>query len=685
MKKNKRPLTKRVFLATVMLTTLTATAPGLGVHAEKDSTPVSEKKQMIFDNKGESSQGSNHAITTQSVEAFADEYFSQPDVQKQLNGAVFVVVKDGKVIMSKGYGYEDMVSKKPVDPETTVFHMASISKLFTTTAVMQLAERGKIDLDQDISKYMEGVTIENETGTPITMKNLMTHTTGYNFPDVFGTTEGVSLDSFVKEYVPTVVSKPGSAYRYDNLAFQHQGYIVEKVSKQPFETYVDDNIFKPLGMTSTGFVMNSEISSRLATGHHFTGDALPEYISYPEVDPTKGMYSTGSDMANYMIAMLNGGKIGDTNFLKEETVRDMEAPQYSINPDMPVMSYGFESVYTQLHNGQTVIGKGGDIPGYHSWMWLLPEQNVGAIVIVNGEAIDPRMELFSGFMQKFFPDERPAGTPMRLTREQLSKFEGTYGGLRLSMLNSKVTAGMDGTLNLADQAGVHKLTQLEPLLFQDEQGTLVGFKEGDNGQISHYYYSLQDTFMQKLSEPQQYSDVSAGSPYSSAIHLLKQLEVISTDSSNTFRPEEAMTRAEYVQMLLKGSGIKPLNHPVTFKDTAGHPLAKEIQTVAEILGVQGVGDGRFEPDREITRQEAASILWKYVQLSMPTPAAEVKIAGTQPASWAKDAVSFVIAVNLFGPEVKVTADGTINYEPNRPMLRQEAANLFAKMFQPAQI
>ncbi|MCM3701907.1 beta-lactamase family protein [Paenibacillus macerans] len=666
---------RQIILASVLLAGLILSSSGLPAYAA--AAPDSHQTQSHSPAGKGTTASAAAPITAKSVEEFADAYFAREDVKEKLTGALFVVVKDGKVLLNKGYGYADMASKTPIDPDTTLFRMASISKLFTTTAVMKLADQGKIDLDRDISTYMDGVTIPNPTGVPLTMKNLMTHTTGYDYTDFSGNTPGVSLQDYVKDNVPSVKIKPGEAYRYDNMAFVQQGYIVENAAKTDFNTYVKENIFKPLGMIHSDFHLSPQVEENLAKTYDAAGKEIAVYSNYPEIDPSGSMFSTGSDMAKYMLAMLDGGKLGDARILEEKTTTTMEAYQYGINESLPVMSYGFESMYSHLYNGQKAIGKGGDLPGFHSWLWLVPEQKVGAMIIVNGEALDPRMEMLGSFMDQFFPEQHQPVTPMKSSKESLAKFEGKFQDLRTPLLSAEVKAGEDGSLMIKDALGTHKLQQLEELLFQDEQGVKAGFKKDEHGKIAYMYYNYPDSFLKKLPEPRPFSDVPADSPYAAAIEQMHIMQFLSQTDTGTFRPEEAMTRGEFVQILMKIPGFPLSNEPVVFKDVTGHDLAREIQSAVAYAGLKGTPDGRFEPDRAITRQEAASIVWGFIQSNTSMPAPHAKLTGTPPAPWASDAVRFVAAIHLFGPEVKVDADGAVDYEPTRPMLRQEAAAMFA--------
>lgn len=183
-----------------------------------------------------------------------------------VNGSNFVVVKDGKVLLNKGYGYADKDKKIPVDKDT-VFQIASVSKTFTGLAAMQLADKGAIDLNHDIHEYLDGLKVPNKTGTPLTMFNLLTYTSGVDLPDITTYTspdyinQEIPMKEFLKEHMPTVVRTPGESYTYDNFAFLLAGYAIENVSNLRFDQYMEKNIFKPLEMssTSTRFTLNYSI------------------------------------------------------------------------------------------------------------------------------------------------------------------------------------------------------------------------------------------------------------------------------------------------------------------------------------------------------------------------------------------------------------------------------------------
>src|SRR5574342_1182188 len=185
------------------------------------------------------------------MEAFLDELFGRHMEEYHIAGAAVSVVKDGALLFAKGYGYADLENGIPVDPEGTVFRLGSVTKLFTWTAVMQLAERGKLDLDADINKYLD-FRIPDTYPEPITIKHLMTHTAG--FEDRFFELMALDVDDLVParewlvSHMPARVRPPGDCAAYSNYGTSLAGYIVARISGQPYDQYIQEHILNPLGM-----------------------------------------------------------------------------------------------------------------------------------------------------------------------------------------------------------------------------------------------------------------------------------------------------------------------------------------------------------------------------------------------------------------------------------------------------
>jgi CubicO group peptidase (beta-lactamase class C family) len=196
-------------------------------------------------------------ISANDVEAFLDGLVPMQLQREDVAGAVIVVVKDGKVLVSKGYGFADVKKRIPVSPDATLFRPGSISKAFTWTAVMQLVEQGKLNLDRDINDYLD-FQVPHTFGCPVTLRNLMTHTAGFEevIKDLGAdrADELPTLQRFIKSHEPHQIYSPGTIPAYSNYGADLAGYIVQRVSGLPFEQYIQQNIFGPLGMTRATFV-----------------------------------------------------------------------------------------------------------------------------------------------------------------------------------------------------------------------------------------------------------------------------------------------------------------------------------------------------------------------------------------------------------------------------------------------
>jgi CubicO group peptidase (beta-lactamase class C family) len=199
---------------------------------------------------------SGHTLESTDLQAFFDGIIPMQLERSDIAGASVLVMKDGDILLKKGYGYADEKTKKSVDPNTTIFRLASISKLFTWVSVMQLEEQGKLDIDTDINRYLD-FEIRPAFGKPITLRNLMTHTGGFEEEtrDIIITDPkwAVSLRDFLIQNQPRRLFPPGAIPAYSNYGVGLASYIVQRVSGEPFEQYVEGHIFGPLGMTHSTF------------------------------------------------------------------------------------------------------------------------------------------------------------------------------------------------------------------------------------------------------------------------------------------------------------------------------------------------------------------------------------------------------------------------------------------------
>ena len=634
-------------------------------------------------------------LTAESAAAFLDEFFNSEAAKPHYTGAAVVIVKDGEVIAQDGFGYANAEKQEAVDPAGTLFRIASVSKTFTAVAVMQLAEQGKIDLDADIRAYLPGIAFENPFDTPVTVADLLTHRSGFEArepqsEDLHADFElYVSMEDYVKQHMPPVVREPGTAYMYDNFAYLLLGLIVENVSGEPFEDYMQAHVYEPLGMDSSGFVLGRDNLDRLATGYYAPGsEPIEPYVFRPTVMPHGGMHSTAEDIGKFMIAFLNEGAAPDgARVLSPESVAAMSEYRSAIHPLLPDTTYGFEAAaqLPMAGSSSAVLTKLGDLPGNSSMLLLLPEEETGVFLTYNQNGV-LRDLFYQQFMSAFFPAYGAPADPAAFAQDPAVSFEaleGLYADLRLPTIVYKVKAGEDGALTLSDALiGDRTFRHAGGSLFIDEMlQRFAAFRVDDDGSVYMRETALNPLgYARKADAPAGYRDVEADHPYAEFILGIQSLGYYPNEGGLAFEPERPVTRAELVWHMLAISGLKGSDSEAhAFTDIEGHPLAPYIQEAAELGLVSGDGKGRFEPDRPATRQEAAVIVYNaYKSLLPETIFTLVQVEGNT-ASWAKPAARMLAGLGLHGPEVIVSESGVPIYDGAETLKRQEEAALLYKL------
>lgn len=355
--------------------------------------------------------GGGEPLTEEDVSAWLDGFLPYALAEGDIAGAVVVVVRDGEILVERGYGYANVEERTPVDPRRTLFRPGSVSKLVTWTAVMQQVEQGNIDLDADINQYLD-FEIPDRDGEPVTMRNLMTHTAGFEeqVKSLIGHDADAipPYDELLKQWVPERIFAPGVTPAYSNYATSLAGYIVERVSGEPFDDYVERHIFDPLGMDHSTFRQPLPESLRplMSEGYdRASGEVVPFEIVGPA--PAGALSATGEDMARFMIAHLQNGELDGNRILEPETARLMHSDALTIIPGLNRMLLGF---FETNINGREVIAHLGDTEAFHTSLHLFLEEDVGFYVSFNsggeeGAAGQVRLALFEQFADRYFPGE----------------------------------------------------------------------------------------------------------------------------------------------------------------------------------------------------------------------------------------------------------------------------------------
>jgi CubicO group peptidase (beta-lactamase class C family) len=440
-------------------------------------------------------------LTKEDLEAFLDGVIPLQLQKQDIAGAVVAVVKDGQVLFAKGYGFADMKNRKPVSVDETLFRPGSISKTFVWTAVMQLVEQGKLDLDRDVNEYID-FKIPANFGKPVTMRNLMTHTPGWeeSIKELFvaNASELYPLGPYVKKRLPRQIYPPGTTPAYSNYGATLAGYIVSRISGMPFEEYIEKNIYQPLGMTQATFrqPLPENLKPLMSAGYDKASSPAKPF-EFVQAYPAGSMSATAADLAKYMIAHLQNGQYNGAQILKPETAQLMHSRTFGLSPDMNGMAYGF---YEESRNGLRILGHGGDTQWFHSDLHLVPEKNLGFFISYNSEGKgegSPRTMVWYSFLDRYFPYAPPTAQPPAEEKSSAKSLAGPYWSSRraettflslTSMLSeTAVTTNRDGTISLAaakDFAGNPKhFREIAPMMFREENGqSRLAFINNDAGQ-----------------------------------------------------------------------------------------------------------------------------------------------------------------------------------------------------------
>ncbi len=432
-------------------------------------------------------------LNASDVELFLDTIIVQQMEKHNIPNLTVSIVYGGEILVAKGFGYADYEAKIPVDPEQTLFRIGSTSKLFTWTAVMQLVEQGKLDLDKDINQYLDFEIpdrLETRRGQsklePITIRHLMSHTPGFEdyMSDVFSISEDslIPLAQQVRENRPARVFPPGEVTAYSNYGTSLAGYIVELMSGVPFAQYIEENIFTPLGMTNSTFRQPPPrgLADNMSKPYRYVNgvfrEAKFEFLS----EPAGSMSSSALDMAKFMLAYLQGGQYKEARILEEETVQRMFAERFTQHPRLNGMAHGF--IKTTFNGLETFHHPGGTML-YDTGLYLIPDKDLGFFISHSGGNYLVNTEIFQDFLDRYFPAEAIAApAPTKGMSERSKEFVGEYYQNRRSFTTMDALLGiLIGVIQVeADNEGYLLVTHLgETNRFVEvEPGVYFNLREG---------------------------------------------------------------------------------------------------------------------------------------------------------------------------------------------------------------
>jgi CubicO group peptidase (beta-lactamase class C family) len=418
----------------------------------------------------------------------------QLDSLRSPGGVVAVTIGDSAVLV-RGYGHADLARTVPVDPARHLFRIASITKTVTATAIMQLVERGQLDLDADVNGYLRAFQVPTGYGRPITARTLLWHVSGidddYDGIAIRDPALHRPLGEVFAERGVNRVREPGRVIVYTNRAYMLLGHLIEARSGRQYEQYIQTELLGPLGMTRSTFIIDDANRADLMVGttRTSTGVAvtlIPDTYTRPSGD----LLATARDMTRYLIAHLNGGRIGDRRILGDSTTLRMYRDCFRHHPSFGGWCLGWRY---RKRNGLDIFQHGGDHPGYQSQLLLIPAKQFGLFLSYSSSDGSLSGRLANLVVDRFFPGPTPEVAPAPTAATPISDLAGTYRVVASNQ--SFATFEKLGVLlrgseaRLADSAGVvtfagRRLVEEQPLLFRDVgSGQRMVFIRGDNGRV----------------------------------------------------------------------------------------------------------------------------------------------------------------------------------------------------------
>jgi CubicO group peptidase (beta-lactamase class C family) len=419
--------------------------------------------------------------------AFVDSLFTAQMEKHAIPGAGIVVVRGDSVVFTRSFGVADVTTGRPFSADSTRLKMGSISKLFVTTAVLQLAEARTVDLHQDVNAYLRAARLRNRF-EPVTLHHLLTHTSGIDRPYLgiaSRSTRVQPFEAFLLRTFPPQIRPPGELYAYSDYGMALAGYVVEQVTGEPFARYVGRSVLEPLGMHQSSFEPQRFPDGEFAAGYRWEN---AERVPYVLVDlnllPSGNLSSTLSDMSRFIAAQLSGGELSGRRVLSGESVRTMQRRQFGHHPRVPGVGYAFHESW---YFGERALRHNGWMSGHATVLHLSPEQDIGYLAVFTGDGYSETIWELTKYLYRDHagvdvPDESVPGA-----RERAAGYAGRYRMMEYAEQGPERSAHVllaptvelrdngDGTLTLVRPEGEVRLLEVDigVLVWEDGYEHLV--------------------------------------------------------------------------------------------------------------------------------------------------------------------------------------------------------------------
>ncbi|RPI06030.1 MAG: class A beta-lactamase-related serine hydrolase [Ignavibacteriae bacterium] len=426
-------------------------------------------------------------------------------------GMLIAIVHDSEIVLTKGYGYADIERKIPFDPDSTVIRIASVSKLITGTAVMQLVDQGVLDMHQDVNSYLTRFKVESWPGKPMTLHHLLTHTAGIDDRTIgksAWTQEGqIPLGDFLAARFPRRICPPGEVYMYSNFSNALAGFVIEQVMREDYAASVRRSILEPLGMKQSDYRLRPDLQPLLAQGYSHAGAGFQlNRFDFINDYPGGQMLSTAKDMAKFMIAHLQLGRYEGKRILSEESAAAMHTVQFTHQKELE-HAVGY-IVGILPARSQTILMHDGGYTGIGCRLCLCPESRIGFFVacnIMDGVLLG---KVSRKILDLVIPEPPQDSTKYPLTPipqydKNIAAFAGTYRlsryvhnditkmGVLLGMSGPEMSIGKndEGMILMDTYTGrPRRMIQIQPCLFRSiDDRYKCAFRWDASGTVTHLF------------------------------------------------------------------------------------------------------------------------------------------------------------------------------------------------------
>jgi CubicO group peptidase (beta-lactamase class C family) len=473
---------------------------------------------------------------TSGLNAWIDSHFTEGLDSFNIAGATIVLMQGDSILHINGYGLADIESNTPVNSRSSIFGVGSISKIFVATAIMQLYEDGKLELDRDVNSYLSSFQLEYKFNDSITVRHLLTHTAGFDDRNictaVLDEKDVIPLAQYLKKRMPPQIRPSGKVITYSNHGYALLGLIVEDVSGLPFHEYIRQRILTPMEMDYSGFKRQSEYKENYVTSYLQKGEQLIPYKTDFELNyPAGALSATASDVGHYISMFLNNGNFKGIQILDSITFAKMLNTSFR---HYEKAEYGWLLGFPESYwYGMKLYGHGGAIQGFVSQLTLVPEKNIGLFISANSSSypnsksrvfIDKFIyDLLARLMSESIAEKEKAKVSPTIgsVDEPLEKFTGKYRDTHYAHTTlDKVAVLMglapeieivskDNTLEIPEKND--KLMPVSGLTFYSGYDRYLSFGRDTKGEISYFFAEAFSYQKLKWYEPVKFQVVWIGS------------------------------------------------------------------------------------------------------------------------------------------------------------------------------